>query len=225
MATVGIPRGNHTHDFDSNGVVHLLGTAFGKLDECSLAEASSRCRVTASENNKESTPPLSDSLHPFFTPNLEQQQLPTMFNNNIVFILSKEPRRVFLNSGIGSWFCLDLGPRVSVVPTAITLRRSSSQRRALRNFTVEGSADGEMTTRPSRGPSPPQRRSGRRAHTHARRENTRNEPTEALREPTDSSALPRQAGMRLLLCSCTCRELKSTVVRVDMVWKRKAVAT
>jgi len=94
-------------------------------------------------NNNESTPPLSDSLHPFFTPNLEQQQLPTMFNNNIVFILSKEPRRVFLNSGIGSWFCLDLGPRVSVVPTAITLRRSSSQRRALRNFTVEGSADGE----------------------------------------------------------------------------------
>eukprot|EP00961_Rhodomonas_salina_P062444 838103-Rhodomonas_salina.2 len=126
-----------------------------------------------------------------------------------------------------------------------------------------------MTTRPSRGPSPPQRRSGRRAHTHARytynlacipyktfllrreikhqnpqspyslnrefgklglisqsgilrsygpyhaqcygwdstsfwseiwrdatrRENTRNEPTEALREPTDSSALPRQVPL------------------------------
>eukprot|EP00961_Rhodomonas_salina_P062443 838103-Rhodomonas_salina.1 len=174
-------------------------------------------RVTASENNKESTPPLSDSLHPFFTPNLEQQQLPTMFNNNIVFILSKEPRRVPLSSTATSprktafsvpiapflfglfelrhWLlvlpgdlrslapyarptpCPVLTPRILLGPrtprvcspycdhaTAQLLAGNvryrlracyamsgtdvAYQRRALRNFTVEGSADGEVASSP-----------------------------------------------------------------------------
>mmetsp|Transcript_36469 Transcript_36469/g.56970 ORF Transcript_36469/g.56970 Transcript_36469/m.56970 type:complete len:280 (-) Transcript_36469:301-1140(-) len=144
MTHVGVKTGSHQTDFDSNGVVHLLGTGFGRRKQFSLQEASSRCRITTSAG-QQSSAPMEVGVHPFFTPDLKVQWESIHWNNDVVFVLDKTPRRVFTpGRGIGAWFCLDLGPFVSVVPETITLRHSSGQNRALRSFKVEGSNDQEV---------------------------------------------------------------------------------
>jgi hypothetical protein len=143
MSTVGLRCGPRMHDFDTNGVLHLLGSAFGR-SPWSLGEVAQRVRVFASDGS-ESSPPL--DAHPFF-PTLVEADLRVKFNNPVVYLLDRTPRRVFLSGyGVGAWMGLDLGRYVRVTPEAFTLRHSSQQDRALRSFRLDGSnADVEQPT-------------------------------------------------------------------------------
>jgi hypothetical protein len=115
------------------GVGALLGSAFGRAP-WTYEEVSQRIRVFTS-NGGESSPPLTHAPHPFFE---RSSFKPVGFNNDVAFVLDRVPRRVFLSgNGVGKWFAVDLGPFVRVRLTGYTLRHSSEQRRALRNFAIE----------------------------------------------------------------------------------------
>lgn len=145
LANVGLHSGVHTHDFDQSGVLFLLGSAF-KRSPWSLAELMTRVRVFSSQGDRSSPPlpPASDGPHPFFRSSrpLDAQ---LRFNNHASYLLDRSPRRVFLSSHhgssdcVGAWLALDLGPRVRLSPTELTLRHSSTQLRALRSFRLDGS--------------------------------------------------------------------------------------
>lgn len=136
-ATVGIRSGPRIHDFDERGVLHLLGSAFGRLPTWSLEETLSRVRVFTSEGTCSSPVDDESAWRPFFRRDVRRPGS-VGFNNPVAYLVDRTPRRVFLHQGIGGYMALDLGPFVRVAPEAFTLRHSSQQDRALRSFRFEG---------------------------------------------------------------------------------------
>ena len=65
-ATVGIRSGPRLQEFDERGVLHLLGSAFGRLPTWSLEETLSRVRVFTSEGTCSSPVDDESATHPFF---------------------------------------------------------------------------------------------------------------------------------------------------------------
>lgn len=138
LQNTGVYCGPHESDFDTNGVLHLLGTAFGTR-RWELSNIASRVSVSTSEGNSSG---VQSDVHPLLHADLSEKVLEPKWNNALVLFLDRtEGHRIFTNQGIGAWFQVDLGPFLSVIATAYTLRHNSTQGRALRNFTVMGSND------------------------------------------------------------------------------------
>ena len=95
MRESGVRCGPRQGDFDTNGVLFMLGCAFGRKP-WSHMEVSQRVRVFTS-TGLQSAPPLGPGdSHPFFRRRSTLEQA-VEFNNPVGYLLDRAPRRVFLS--------------------------------------------------------------------------------------------------------------------------------
>ena len=123
----------YDHSYDTNGIFYWIGTNFGvNFPSFSLLYLAKYVQIHTSEG--ESSYCYRDETE------LLQENQNILFNNPIVHILNyiDPPKRIFLGRGIGSWFCFDIGPYMQILPTMYTLRHSSAQHRAPRNWILQG---------------------------------------------------------------------------------------
>jgi len=127
----GLSFSRFENNFDRNGVLYFIGTAFGLHSKWTLRSVSKFVKVSSSTGER------------FWEYEGLEDDRVRVWNAPIVHLLDRQGYRLFLSGSLGIWFQIDLGPHISVRPTKYTLRHNSSQGRALRNWRFSGSVDGD----------------------------------------------------------------------------------